>query len=61
MGDKPTPEMKERARKTKKSLIVNLQRLDIYSKFKVMAEIQGVTVVSALKEAVQDYMKKYAE
>jgi hypothetical protein len=58
---KPTPEEQQRAREKKHSLMSTLQRLDIYSKFKVIIEIQGKTVVAGLKEAIVDYINKYKE
>jgi hypothetical protein len=57
----PTPEMKERARKAKGSLMANLETMDVYSKFKVLCSAQGIKIREGLREAVKDYLDKYTK
>lgn len=45
--------------KNEKSILQNLSTLDVYHKFKIVASLRKVKIREALKEAIQDYIKKY--
>lgn len=57
----PTREEKERSKKQKKSLVAQLERMDIYSKFKIVCELQDIKIREGLREAIKSYLKKYKE
>jgi hypothetical protein len=55
----PTVEEKKRATQNKKSLVEIAANLDIYSKFKLVANILNRKINDCLKEAIIDFIKKY--
>jgi hypothetical protein len=55
----PTAEDKKRATQNKKSLVEIAANLDIYSKFKLVANILNRKINDCLKEAIIDFIKKY--
>lgn len=58
---KPTKEQLNRAKKAKHSLIANLEKLDVYSKFKLICEQNYMKAREGLREAVKMFNKKYEE
>jgi hypothetical protein len=59
MRRKPTEAQLEKARRAKKSLIANLEKLDIYNKFKLICEQNFMKVREGLREAVRLFNSKY--
>jgi hypothetical protein len=55
----PTEEQKQRAVRNKKSLVEIASHLDIYSKFKLAANVLDRKIKDCLREAMVDWIKKY--
>ena len=56
---KPNKAQIDRARKAKHSLVANLEKLDIYSKFKLICDQNYMKVREGLREAIRMFIKKY--
>ncbi len=57
----PSDEQKARAIRTKKSLLEIAAHLDVYSKFKLAANILDRKISDCLREAIIDFTTKYTE
>lgn len=57
MSEKITAEDIERARKNKHSIMTNVAKLDVWTKFKVHCVQKGISVREGLRNAIREYMK----